>query len=171
MAVIAVLVISIDGKLTKGDDPNVDWTSQEDKNHFKKIKAQAKCIVYGSTTYEIGKSNLSPDQRILVHTRTPQNYNSDNQKVTFTDKSPADAVAMLKGEGYEDIYVLGGGKIYSMYIVEKAADQVWMTLEPKMFGKGVNFFETENVVEVDFKLIDVSNLNDNTLLLKYNIKK
>lgn len=167
MAVIAVLVSSLDGRLTKGTDSNVTWSSMEDKDHFKKIKANAKAIIYGSTTYEVGKNGLHSDQRVIVHTRTPEKYFTDNPKITFTKAKPQEVVKMLQDEGFQDIFVLGGGKIYSMYLEDNVLNEIWITIEPKLFGNGVNFYETPSVQERNLELKELTKLNNNTILLKY----
>lgn len=167
MKLIAVVVISIDGRITKGNNGKVFlWSSKEDQRHFRKIKKNAKAIIYGRVSYENDKQAVSDDTRLIVHTRTPSEFTSSEQ-VTFTSKSPKEVLSILEGENHDEIFLFGGGKIYSMYLEARVVDELWLTLEPKIHGKGTNFIATQKPLDVRFELQSVTNLNKSTLLIKY----
>ena len=52
MKVVMVAVVSANGKLTRGNDPDIyKWTSKEDQNFFFSLISKSKLIVMGSGTY------------------------------------------------------------------------------------------------------------------------
>ena len=45
--------------------------------------------------------------------------------------------------------------------------EIILTIEPKIFGTGLSLFAQD--LEVDLKLLDFKKLNENTLMLKYQV--
>ena len=68
MKVIMVAVSSINGKITKGKDPNIySWTSKEDSNFFFSLIKKHNLIVMGSKTYEAARRIIKHEKNIEAH--------------------------------------------------------------------------------------------------------
>jgi len=173
MKVIALIVQSINGRITKGSDEKVyQWTSGEDKEHLKQMTSKASLIVMGSTTYEAFKKyiQLSPNTLRMVMTSQPEKYKDDIVigQLEFVNKSPKELVEKYEKKGYKELLLLGGSKIYSSFLEAGLLNELLITIEPVLFGTGTPFIESHK--HVSLKLVSIEKLNDKgTLLLKYSV--
>ncbi|OGK44506.1 hypothetical protein A2957_00530 [Candidatus Roizmanbacteria bacterium RIFCSPLOWO2_01_FULL_38_11] len=173
MKVIAIIVQSVNGRITKGSDPNVyKWTSQEDKLHLKETIGKASLIVMGSTTYEEAKRNITllPQIQRIVLTSRPQDYAQEAVpgQLEFYSMAPQDVVKKYGEMGHKELLLLGGSKIYSEFLKQGLINEIWLTVEPVIFGQGKPLIDTDR--NVSMKLLSLEKLNDKgTLLLKYQL--
>jgi len=104
-------------------------------------------------------------------TRDPEKY-KDKQvkgKVEFTSENPKQLISRLEKEGHKKVFLSVGAKVLSLFLKDQLVNEFILTLEPKIFGKGINMVE-EGEFEVNLQLIEVNQLNDKgTLLLKYSV--
>lgn len=160
--VILVMVMSVDGKITMGENPDVSgWTSREDKAHFKQLLDWARVVVMGRRTYEVAKDAMEhKDGRLrIVITRNPEKYQS-TEYIKFTDKLPK----------YADMLVVGGSEIATKYLKEKLITRILLTIEPWVFGKGISLLNGL-IDNVCLKLESVKRLNrKGSLLLEYRVE-
>jgi dihydrofolate reductase len=174
MKLILVMVTSLDGRSTKGNETdNHTWTSPEDQKHFIEIIENAKLIIMGSKTFEPAKENMKHKEgrlRVII-TRTPEKY--DNEKIPgqleFTNESPTDLIKRLENQGCTEGYLVGGAHTNTEFFKQKLVTEIWQTLEPKILGVG-NGIVGDEKIDVSLKLISEDKLNDKgTLLLKYSV--
>jgi len=77
MTVSVVVVMSVDGKLTRHDESDIHkWVSDEDQEFFRPLLASHDVIIMGRNTYEAVQPNLRLDQPIrrIVLTSHPQQF-------------------------------------------------------------------------------------------------
>lgn len=176
MKVVAIVVASINGKITKGGDSNIySWTSKEDSNFFFSKILASKLIVMGRSTYEAVRLRIKPEKGRLriVMTKTPQKYSKEKAAglLEFSSENPLTLVHRLEKKGYREMLLVGGSKIYASFLKEKLIDEIYLTIEPLIFGDGKELF-TKGDFEADLSLVHVKKLNDRgSLLLKYKINK
>ena len=176
MKVILVAVSSLDGKITKGDDTNIySWTSKEDAKLFFSLIKKHNLIVMGRETYEAARPiiKLIPHKLRIVLTRNPERFKRFKVlgQLEFTKESPSGLVKRMETQGYETMLLIGGSVISSLFFKENKIDEVWVTLEPYIFGRGKNLVE-EIDLDISLELINLTKLNKKgTLLLKYSIVK
>ena len=174
MKVILVAVSSLDGKITKGDDTNIySWTSKEDAKLFFSLIKKHNLIVMGRGTYEAARAiiKLSPDRLRMVLTRNPERFRRFAVKgqLEFTSDTPSELVKRMEERRFNKMLLVGGSAISSLFFKENKIDEVWVTLEPYIFGRGKNLVE-EIDLDISLKLINLTKLNKKgTLLLKYSI--
>ena len=175
MKVILAMVESVDGKTTHGDDPKVfHWTSREDQQHFKRLVEQAKLIVMGSKTYEAAKGMLQHQNGKLrvVLTRSPEKYADQviPGQLEFTNEPPQELMARLEQLGYTELLLASGAQVNGLFFNAGLVDEILLTIEPKLLGKGNPIALQENLI--DLTLLKLEKLNDRgTLLLHYKINK
>lgn len=176
MKIAMVSVSSLNGKITKGQDFNVySWTSKEDSEFFFSSIARNNLIVMGSKTYEAARKIIKHKKNKLriVLTRNPNKYLGQIIKgiLEFTNESPLELVRRLEDRGYKKMLVVGGGTINSLFLKSKLVNEIYLTIEPKIFGTGKSLIKEENL-DASLKLISFKKLNkQGTLLLKYKIVK
>ena len=174
MKVILVVVASLDGKTTKWNLPGVDdLSSKEDQEYFYETLNKNKLIIMGRKTFEHAKPDIYKDPKKLrvVITKNPKKYRKLEVagRLKFTDKQPKQILADLEKQNYKQALLISGSEINTLFFKEKLVDEVWITIEPKIFGTGNGLTAGQNL-NVKLKLINSGKLNDNgTLLLKYKV--
>lgn len=171
MKLTLTYVSTVNGKITKGDDPDVTkWSSPEDKEHFEAIRDQFPVIIRSSSTYKVAQAS-EREVRQIVMTRDPAKYESQSHSKTveFTAESPKELIARLSKEGVAKALLAVGGTMAAIFFEEGLIDEFQVTLEPYVFGAGVNMIG-EREFFTDLKLESVEQLNDRgTLLLTYSV--
>jgi dihydrofolate reductase len=174
MKVILVFVATLNGRITKGDNPEVRiWSSRNDQEYYTNIWATAKLIVMGSSTYDLNRITPAQKRLVVVMTRRPEDYRDREVKgqMEFTDKNPDELVSFYRNSGYDLMTVVGGPKVATSFLNLSLVDELWLTIEPRLFGKGLNLI-AEDDLDVRLRMISCERVNDNgTLITKYSIVK
>lgn len=145
--------------------PSTTWTSGADKKIFVELTKKAGVMIMGLKTYEtIGKPLKDRVNIVYAPEGTPAIAG-----IELTSKPPLELLADLERRGFSEVAICGGSTIYTMFLKSGAVDTIYITIEPKLFGKGMTIFNEE--VNIDLNLISVKNLSDNVLMLEYKIKK
>lgn len=67
--------------------------------------------------------------------------------------------------------VVGGPHIATSFLKEQLIDEIWLTIEPKIFGTGGNFVRVENL-NINLRLIHFEKVNEHgTLITKHQVLK
>ena len=174
MKVILVFVSTLDGKITEWGDSHVrTWTSKEDQEYYKQIWKDAQLIVMGSNTYMAEKFSPSPHHLLLVMTKHPSKYKQYEVpgQIKFTDNDPKEFVEQFQKEGFKTMILVGGPHVATSFFENQLIDELWLTIEPKIFGTGGNFV-VEQKLDIDLKMISYEKVNDEgTLITKYAVIK
>ena len=176
MKIIMVIVSSLNGKLTKGDDSNIyTWTSKEDQEYFFSLLEKNRALIMGSKTYNAVKKRILLRKNLLriILTKEPKKYAHETitGQLEFSDHSPHILVKTLETRGYKKILIVGGAKVNTSFLKAQLVDELYLTLEPRIFGKGNNIFQ-EGEFENRVQLRSVRKLNKRgTILLKYKFIK
>jgi dihydrofolate reductase len=174
MKIILVFVSTLDGKVTKWGNPKVtDWSSQKDKEYFRKTWNDAELIVMGSNTFHAERLGPSHNHLLVIMTQNPSKYKQQEVlgELEFTNESPSLLVARFETEGYKKILVVGGPHIATSFFREQLVDELWLMIEPKIFGMGGNLV-IEEKLDIDLRLISCDRINEKgTLITKYAVNK
>ncbi|MBI3486435.1 dihydrofolate reductase family protein [Candidatus Daviesbacteria bacterium] len=173
MKIILAMVTSVNGKSTKGSLPPGQWNSKEDKEYLHKLINSQNLIVMGRKTYEAAKSiiQLKPNILRIVLTKSPKIYQklAVKNQLEFSEELPKKLIQRLTGLGYKQLLLLGGADLNSQFFKDKLINELWLTIEPLVFGEG-NGLVTEENFDIHLKLKSLEKLNQQgTLLLKYQI--
>lgn len=168
-----VMVTSANGKITFGNDPDIyKWTSLEDSQMFFNMVKKADMVIMGSLTYQSIRSkinpNIGPFRLILTH--HPKKYinNSIPHRLEFTANSPQQIYDQYRSK-YKSILLLGGGEINSLFLKSKLVDELYLTIEPLLFGSGKNLIGKSDL-KINCNLLKIKKLNKKgTLLLVYKL--
>lgn len=173
MKTFLVFVTTIDGKVTRWGDPFVRaWSSKEDQDYFFALIKNSPLVVLGSKTYNADPIKAKPGRLIKVMTSNPDLYSKlrVSGQLEFTDESPARLVEEYRNKGYKEMLVAGGPQVATSFLKEHLIDEIWLTLEPLVFGSGGNFV-TEEKLDIQLQLISYNPINDRgTVILKYKVK-
>jgi len=175
MRLTLIAAQSLDGFITRHDTPGSDFTSAEDRAFFRETLREFDCCVMGAETYrtarETIRSALMPERLRLVLTRTPTRFKNDSVpgKLEFTDRTPDQLVSELHQRGLQRCAVLGGAQIHSLFLEAGLIDELWLTIEPLLFGGGTRLLAARTSTKLT--LLASERLAPSTLLLKYRVEK
>jgi len=127
----------------------------------------------GSKSFDADPLKPSPKHLLVVMTHRPSDYKyyEAGGQLEFTSESPSQLCSRLEKEGHSRILLVGGPRIAASFFKEKLVDELWLTVEPKIFGIGGNFV-TEEKLDVELRLISYEIVNDEgTLITKYAITR
>ena len=172
MKVFIIASLTADGILAQdADDFVMDWTSPEDVKHFVALTKEAGVMVMGSRTFDtiLAAGRQLPKRKIVVYSSRKDAYptNVRPDPTEITSDSPAELVTRLQKEGFPAAAVCGGAQIYNLFMKSGVVTDLYLTIEPKIFGTGVRLFADK--LDVDLKLVACDKLNDNTLVLHYQV--
>ena len=169
MKVIFFVAMTANGKIAHTSDELVDWTSKEDKEFFREETKKCGVMIMGGATYRtIGRP--LPGRLNVVMTRTPDISKNQEGLLEFTDKPPAALLEDLGARGFENIAVTGGAQIFAQFLEAGLCDELAITIEPKVFGRGINLF-ADMSRDFSLELLETRNLNPHVVLLRYAIIK
>jgi dihydrofolate reductase len=164
MKVFIIAALTADGFIGRNAEHLADWTSPEDKKLFVSLTKQAGTMIMGSRTFAtIGRA--LPGRRTIVYTSKPDDFSVEG--VEATNESPEVLLQRLTAEGVETVAVCGGASIYGLFMRAGVVNELYITIEPVVFGTGVTLFDAET--ETTLQLLETRQLNDNTVLLHYAV--
>ncbi|HUD11502.1 MAG TPA: dihydrofolate reductase family protein [Candidatus Saccharimonadia bacterium] len=138
------------------------WTTYEDKRLFTWITKWAHVMVVGGNTYRTFDRDL-PGRRLIVYTRS-QHAPKDN--VEFTSEPPEQLLSRLEKEGVKGVAICGGTQIYDLFMQSGLVQELYITIQPKLFGAGISLFQTS--LDLDLKLDEAQvSTKDDTVILHY----
>lgn len=173
-----MMVVSVNGKITKGDNPDVRaWSSNEDAALFEATKKRYSLIIMGRKTYEAARPRiqLRPGTLRIVITKNPDVFMNElvSGQLEFTNESPRELVNRLGKAGYRHALLTGGSEINALFLREQLVDEIHLTIEPLiMTGSDLvsPLVTGSHPVNVQLKLESLKKLNDRgTLHLVYTV--
>lgn len=169
MIISLIAALSADGRIAQSENQNsTDWTSKEDLAFFVRKTKEIGTVVIGRRTFDtIGKPLKG--RRMIVMTRKPRQstFRDEDGSVEYTNASPAELVAKLEKEGVKELAVCGGSQIYSSFLQAGLVNDLYLSVEPVLFGSGVAFGEGYD--RINMTLADVERLSAQTVLLHYRV--
>ncbi len=165
MRCIAIAATTMDGKIALDAGHFSDWTSPEDKDFLHKMLDESDVVVVGNNTYKTAIEPLSKRNCIvLTSSVATTERKSDNLLLWNPTTTTFTAVAGI----YKTPAILGGAQTYSYFLQNGLLDELYLTIEPLVFGRGISLFDHVAGDPVRLKLASIKNLNENgTILLHY----
>jgi dihydrofolate reductase len=169
MKSILMMAITLDGKIAKYTDHPATWTSGADKKIFVEETKKAGVIVMGQTTYDtIGRP--LPGRLNIVLNITPDTSKNIPGSLEFTNTQPKELLEELEKRGFSSVIIGGGSTINGLFLKAGLIDEIWLTIEPKLFGEGLSLFKGAEV-DLNLELIETRQLDKNVIQVRYKIIK
>lgn len=163
--IIAAAAITLDGKIALHRRHFSSWTSREDKRFLHSFLDTCDVVVVGRQTYETARKPLSKRNCIvLTHSVAALKKRSDN--LVFLNPKGADLRAILRS--HKKVAVLGGCLVYTYFLKHNLLDELFLTIEPLVFGRGIPLFAGSSKLPKHFRLLSMKRLNKKgSVLLRY----
>jgi len=172
MKIVIAAVCSADGLLTRGAEATVThWSSKEDWEHFLVLRQSFNLLVMGRKTYEAVRPMPEAEHLRVVLTSRPADFDTAavQGQLEFINEQPRELVALLEARGYTSLLLLGGGQVNGAFLAAGLGDELYLTVEPLLFGAGTPLLG--NIpANVTLQLLESRQLNERgTMLLYYAI--
>ena len=159
--------ITLDGKIAKNSGEFINWTGSEDKKIFARETKKSGVVIMGNNTYKTIGRPLK-DRLNVVLTSNTVNKTSQKGVLEFTSHSPSEIQHDLVTRGFKKVFVIGGGEVNALFMKIGLIDEVWLTVVPKVFGKGISLFgDFDGDVALEF--ISCERLANGLIFVKYRI--
>lgn len=165
MKVIIIAAITADGFIAKDSHHPADWTSSADKKIFVKLTKELGIMVMGSNTFRtIGRA--LPGRRTIVYTN--DTALTAREDIETTVEAPATLINRLRDSGAVGVAICGGASIYTQFMEAGVVDELYLTVEPVLFGDGLPLFS--KTINRQLSLYQVNHLSDDVVQLHYLVK-
>jgi dihydrofolate reductase len=166
MKVILYMAITVNGMIAKKNG-GTSW-SDEELVAYENIVRKFGNLIIGRKTYEVTeKSDFESVGNLFTVVVTSNKDFKSKEKIKFVD-SIQDALKILEDKGFSEVLVAGGGKLNTSFMKAGLVDEIYLDVEPLVFGEGILLFSP-----VDFqrklKLLEVKKLSDQTIQLHYKV--
>lgn len=162
---VGFVASSIDGRISLAKSARPDWTSKEDWQFFQKSLKAYDAVVVGRNTFRAAEKQLRR-RNTFVLSRKVSKIKKEGS-VTFVHPGKHDLAKLLNA--YKKIAVLGGSGVYQFMLARTMLDELYVTLEPLIFGRGTPMFHGGSKT-YRLMLRSVRRLNKKgTLLLHYAV--
>ncbi len=162
---VAIAASTIDGKIALGADHFSDWTSPEDKDFLHEMLDQSDVVVVGNNTYKTAIEPLSKRNCIVLTSSVATSERKSDKLLLW---NPVTTTFEAVAGNYKTAALLGGTQAYTYFLENDLLDELYLTIEPLVFGRGLPLFETKENKLTQFKLASTKQLNDKgSLLLHY----
>lgn len=154
-----------DGFIAKDSEHAAVWTSKDDKKRFIENTKRAGVMVMGLRTFKtLGRA--LPGRLNIVYSDLPDNPVIDG--VEYTSLSPADLIKSLDERGFKEVAICGGTSIYTMFMKSGLIQKLYLTIEPKLFGKGMGIFNDD--LDFDLELVETTKTEGGTIFSEYEVR-
>lgn len=168
MKTILYMAMTANGYIAKKDD-NTSWISNKEWDSYSAMIRKVGYMIIGHRTYDIltkqPEFNELKDVKIVVVSHQDFKTLANNH---LTARTPQEALGLLKDS--DEVVVAGGGQINSAFIKEGLIDEIYLDIEPIVFGKGIQLFAPEDF-EYQLELLETTKLDANIIQLHYAVKK
>lgn len=165
MRCIAIAAMTIDGKIAHDAHSGSSWTSSEDKDFLHDMLDKSDVVVVGNNTYKSAIEPLSK-RNCIVFTTSVATSERKGEKLTYCNPASSDFLSLM--QAYETVAVLGGTQTYTYFLENDLIDELFLSIEPLVFGRGLNLFELSENINAHFRLKSTKQLNEKgTVLLHY----
>lgn len=145
------------------------WSDEEFTSYYEKVKEIGNVIV-GSRTYpQFLESDIVSMGNPLMVVLTRSEKVSSKENVVFVS-SATKALELIKDKGFEQALVTGGGETNKAFLETGLIDEIYLDIEPLIFGDGIPLFSPSNV-ELKLKLLETKKISDQTIQLHYKVEK
>ncbi len=173
---IAIAAITLDGRIAKGPKHNSSWTSKEDKVFMRALLDTCDLVIVGNNTYQTAIKPLSKRNCLVFSRSLPplpvgegrgEGAVKKSDKLLYCNPSKIDVKKLIAKLKYKKVAILGGAQTYAYCLKNNLLDELYLTIEPLVFGQGISLFG-DTVLNNKFKLASIKKLNNKgSVLLKY----
>ena len=132
---------SLDGYIADTSD-GFDWIPNDPRVDFAAIFARVDTVLLGRRTWEVvqrsgGETAWQPGTRVYVFSSTLRAEDHPGMTVVPRAEAIATVSALREEPGTGDIWLFGGGELFSALLAAGQVDTVEVTVVPVLLGGGI----------------------------------
>lgn len=160
---------SLDGFIA-GPDDEFDWITPEPTFDFEALYERFDTLLMGRRTYEVvrGSGESFGGKQVIVASRTLEARAHPEVEVVSEDLEAR--IRQLRSESGRDIWLYGGGELFSQVLAWDLVDSVEPAIMPILLGDGVRFLPSP-AVRRKLKLVGNRSYSSGMVLLEYEVQK
>lgn len=172
MNTILFMTMTVNGFVAdeKGSE---EFLSDANWHVFSELVNRVSSNIWGRTTYEKVKmwekkylGEISGVKKVIVSHDSSLVLDPD----FFLATSLQHALSLLEKDGRKETIVSGGPTLNKAFMEEGLIDEIVLSIEPILLGRGVPLFP-ELLGEIQLELLECKQFDSNHLLLRYKVKK
>lgn len=132
--------MTVNGYIAKEND-EAPWFEESWQAYSEFVK-RTKNIIIGGYTYEMLKQDSEFREKIgnpLVAAVSHSQKEKDDPGDVIAH-SPREALEAVKNAGFDEVLVEGGGGVNASFLLEGLLDEIYIDIDPVIWGKGKNFY-------------------------------
>ena len=175
MPISLIAVQSVNGFITRNDEPGTAFASAEDLAWFKETLGRMDLVLMGGSTYRAAREAIIKGAEVgtprWVLTRDPEAYVADRipGKLEFFNLDEGTLFEGILDGGYDEIALVGGPGISSWFFDQGLLNDIYLTVEPFIFSSGTPLAAPS--ANVDLVLQSVKQLSEQTLIIHYRVRQ
>ena len=125
------LIVAVCKNYGIGKNNTLPWHIKEDLKHFSEITKGNKknAIIMGRNTWNsLNKKHLKHRDNLILSTSLNINYATSNNDIIKTFINIEELNMFIKSKNYEDIWIIGGEKIYKKFIEDHLVNECYITV-------------------------------------------
>lgn len=154
---IGIAAITLDGKIGRNEMHFSNWTSKEDKRFMRALLNKSDVVIVGNSTYKTAVRPLSK-RNCIVFTRTVKNVHRKHNNLIYLNPKGTNVKKYVAESGYKTVAVLGGAQTYSYCLKMGLLNELYLTIEPVLFGTGIPLF-SEKINSRKLAIVSIKKLN------------
>lgn len=168
MKIILYMAMTANGLIAKEDD-DTSWISKKEWDSYSAMVRKAGCMVIGRRTYHIltKQPEFREFKKVKIVVVSSKKFKTLSP-LHIVAKSPKEALKELWDS--DTVVVAGGGILNSAFMKEKLVDEIYIDVEPVVFGKGIRLF-ADSEFETKLELVGTRKISKNEIQLHYKVKK
>jgi dihydrofolate reductase len=167
---IYYVAVTLDGFIAdaRGQFPLAQMEGEHASDYLQQLKEQFDCVLMGRRTYEVGLAmgvtDPYPQLHSYVFSRSLQR--SPSARVSLVREGMQSCVADLKAKDGKSIYLCGGGELASQLLDANLVDEIWLKLNPLLYGAGMGLVPLIKEPRA-LRLLECKPYATDVVLLKY----
>jgi len=168
MKVILYMAITANGFIAKNND-DTSWISRDEWNSYSLATRNAGGLIVGRRTYDIltkqPEFSELKDVKLVAVSENDFETLSENHFVVHLPKE-----ALEHFIGLEEVIVAGGGTLNASFLSEGLVDEIYLDVEPIIFGQGIPVFKGKDF-ECELEFLGQKKITDGEIQLHYRVIK
>ena len=170
MNVILYMAMTANGYIAT-EQEDAPW-SQEIWDAYYDFISKKGNIIVGRRTYEMMEATGNEFQKlgnptVIIVSRWLKEQDNHNTTIVA---SPREALEALEQKGFKEAVVGGGSMLNAGFLKDGLIDEIYLDIEPRIFGKGIRLF-SEIDADVKLELLEMKTLSPHIVRLHYQTKK
>jgi dihydrofolate reductase len=164
------IAASLDGRIA-GPHGEIDWLFHDQDYGYTDFARTVDTVLMGRKSYEASLAFGEwpyPGMAAWVFTRHPEAVADD--RVTFTDRPPAEVVAGIRKAKGRDLWLLGGGGLVRAFLDAGLVDEMVVAIHPLVLGRGIPLFP-EGTRRTALRLKDSRAYETGLVMLSYEVRR